>query len=333
MKRILALLPHLLIPLALLLTAHVTTAAEPATAATSPREIKILGIGNSFTVNAFSLLRPISAQSKDYRLTLGGAIIGGCPMEKHIRLAKLHEADPNDPEGKPYSLTTTDENGKTTRSRVGLREVLKSDDWDYVTIQQLSAQSPNVDNYRPYAKELYDYIKKYAPQAEVVMHQTWAYRVDGDFDRVFRGKPNYGQKEMYRDLDKAYRTIAGELDVRLIPVGAAFQLARQVRPFMPDTSTDLSTLSPPALPQEKNSLCAGYRWDRSTSPSQLRCDTHHASLQGQYLAACVWFELFTGQNSYAEGIRVDRISDEDAKFLSEIAHQVVAEGKRPKVKP
>ncbi len=329
MKRITTLVCHLLTALTLLLASHVTRAAEPAT---SPREIKILGIGNSFTVNAFSLLRPISAQSKDCRLTLGGATIGGCPMEKHIRLAKLHEADPNDPEGKPYSLTTTDENGKTTRSRVGLREMLKSDDWDFVTIQQLSAQSPDVDNYRPYAKELYDYIKKYAPNTEVVMHQTWAYRVDGDFDRVFRGKPNYGQEEMYRDLDKAYRTIAAELDVRLIRVGAAFQLARQVRPFVPDTSTDLSTLSPPALPQEKNSLCAGYRWDRSTPP-KLGCDTHHASLQGQYLAACVWFEFFTGQNSYAEGIRIDRISDEDAKFLSGIAHQVVAEGKRPKVKP
>ena len=305
------------------------TAAQASTESPSVRELKVLGIGNSFTVNVFTYLEPMGTSSEKCRLTLGRAVIGGCPMEKHMRLARLHEAEPDNPEGKPYSLQAKDDEGESTRTRVGLREMLASEPWDIVTIQQLSAQSPDIANYRPYARELYDYIKKYAPQAEVVMHQTWAYRTDGDFDRVFRNKPGYGQLEMYRDLNSAYNTIAKELGVRLIPVGAAFQLAREVRPFVPDDTTDRQTLKPPHLPQGKNSLCAGYYWDKS-DPPQLRCDTHHAGMQGKYLAAAVWFEFLTGLNPYTEGIQVGDLPDEDTEFLAEIAHQVVAEKKRPK---
>ena len=61
----------------------------------------------------------------------------------------------------------------------------------------------------------------------------------------------------------------------------------------------------------------------------LRCDTHHAGIQGKYLVAAVWFEFLTGLNPHAEGNKAGAIPDEDAKFLSGIAHQVVTERKRP----
>ncbi len=319
---------HILILTVLLLAAQSETNGQTSTNPPAQREIKVLGIGNSFTGNAFRYLEPMGKSSEMCRLTLGRAVIGGCPMELHMRLAKLHDAEPDNPDGKPYSLWKTDEDGKRSGTLIGLREMLASDTWDIVTIQQLSAQSPDIANYRPYAKELHDYIKKYAPQAEVVLHQTWAYRTDGDFDRVFRDKPGYGQKEMYRDLNEAYNTIAEELDVRVIPVGAAFQLARQVRPYIPDETTDPKTLTPPNLPNDKNSLCGGYYW-KKTDPPELRCDTHHAGIQGEYLAAAVWFEFLTGIDPYAEGIRVGKLPEDDAGFLSGIAHQVVSEGKRP----
>ncbi|MCH8192838.1 MAG: hypothetical protein IIA65_02335 [Planctomycetes bacterium] len=133
---------------------------------------------------------------------------------------------------------------------------------------------------------------------------------------------------MYRDLDRAYNTLAKELGVRLIPVGAAFQLAREIRPFIPDRTTVREALAPPHLPKDKNSLCVGWNWRNSQTPV-LRCDTHHAGIHGEYLAAAVWFEFLTGLNPHAEGIRVRDLASEDAEFLSEIAHRVVGEGKRP----
>ncbi len=247
-----------------------------------------------------------------------------------MRLADLHDADLDNRDGKPFALWVTDEKGQRKMSRVGLRELLTSDEWDIVTIQQLSRESTDVSNYRPFAKQLYDYIKKYAPQAEVVLHQTWAYRADGDFEHVFPDKPSYGQEDMYRDLNDAYNTIAAELGVRVIPVGAAFQLARESRPFVADVTTDRDTLQPARLPKEQSSLCVGWYWDDSVPP-KLRCDTHHAGRRGKYLAAAVWFQFLTGVNPYDEGIKAGDISAGDAKFLSHIAHQVVAEGKRPEI--
>lgn len=154
-------------------------------------------------------------------------------------------------------------------------------------------------------------------QAEVVIHQTWAYRIDGDFDRVFPDKPSYGQADMYRDLNAAYNTIARELGVRIIPVGAAFQLAREVRPYIPDPTTDREGLIPPNLPNDKNSLCVGWYWDKS-EPQRLRCDTHHAGIQGKYLAAVVWYEFLTGLNPRAEGINPGALSDKDAVFSTKL---------------
>ena len=304
--------------------------ADQASHSSDKGEIKILGIGNSFTRNAFALLQPMGNQSKKCSIVLGKGIIGGCSMEKHMRLARLHDADPNNSEGKPYALWVTDGQEERVKVRVSLRGLLVSDTWDVVTIQQLSAQSTDITNYRPYARELYDYIKEYAPQAEILIHQTWAYRADGDFHRVFPDSPSYDQAAMYRDLDTAYNTIAAELGLRLIPVGAAFQLSREVRPFIPDQTTEREALAPPHLPMDKNSLCVGWNW-RKSEPPTLHCDTHHAGIQGEYLAAAVWFEFLTGLNPHAEGIRVGDLASEDAEFLSAIAHRVVAEGKRPAI--
>jgi hypothetical protein len=48
----------------------------------------------------------------------------------------------------------------------------------FVTIQQRSISSHDVTTYRPYAANLRDYVKKHAPNAELLLHETWAYRVD-----------------------------------------------------------------------------------------------------------------------------------------------------------
>ena len=53
------------------------------------REIKVLGIGNSFTVNAFSLLDSMSDRCDKVRLVLGYATIGGCSMEPSFRVTMM----------------------------------------------------------------------------------------------------------------------------------------------------------------------------------------------------------------------------------------------------
>ncbi len=296
------------------------------------KSTRILGVGNSFTVDAFALLEEMGDKSAAHRLILGRAIIGGSSLEKHVQLARLHEADPTDPAGKPYTAWITDGAGKKVREQVSLKYLLETGDWDVVTIQQVSRLSHNVENYRPHAQELMAYILDYAPKAEVVLHQTWAYRADGDFDRVFAAIPGYDQEAMYRDLTSAYMTIAEELGVRLIPVGWAFQVAREDRPFVPDTTTDRTKLEPPALPDDRNSLNRGWSWRRpAEGPPVLQCDSHHASTQGKYLAAAVWYEFFTGLRVDSLPMQPGGITEEDRVFLARIAHEVVSEGRKPTI--
>lgn len=55
-------------------------------------------------------------------------------------------------------------------------------------------------------------------------------------------------------------------------------------PFLPDRTTACEALAPPHLPQDKNSLRVRWKWTKS-EPRILRRDTHHAGIQGEYLAA------------------------------------------------
>jgi hypothetical protein len=292
---------------------------KPAPAAAPMKQVKILAIGNSFSANSTKYLKDIVKSSGTCNLVFGHAFIGGCSLEKHLTLAYRHDENPEDPAGKPYTL-----NGK----RVGLKEMLMADQWQFVTIQQFSLISFKIDSYRPFAKNLYDYIKKYAPNAEVVLHQTWAYRPDDT--QLF--KNGFDSTKMYRQVADAYSTIAKELGCSVVPVGAAFQLAYESPEweFKHDENFDYKNPRHPDLPNELHSLHAGYSWRGTGENKTLGFDTHHANFAGEYLGGCVWFEFFFNEDARKIQFKPGKMSDQDAAFLREIAHKVVSEKARPK---
>ncbi|MFA6293199.1 MAG: DUF4886 domain-containing protein [Victivallales bacterium] len=309
----------LLIILSLNLDAQEKIADKAGAAATPVNQIKILAIGNSFSGNASRYLNDIVKSSGNCELVFGHAMIGGCPLEKHWNLACKNDANPEDPEGKPYSYK-----GK----KVGLREMLTAEKWQYVTIQQYSLISFKVESYRPYAKNLYDYIRKYAPDAEVVIHQTWAYRSDDN--ALFKG--DFNAVKMYQQLTEAYYTIAKELGCRVIPVGTAFQLAYESPEweFKTDASFDYKDPKHPDLPNQLHSLHSGYSWKTTGETRKLGIDTHHANSAGEYLGGCVWFEFFFKEDVRKIKFKPQKMTEEDAAFLRNIAHKIVSEGAKPK---
>jgi hypothetical protein len=299
-------------------------AGKPQAAAGGKTQVRLLAIGNSFSGNATRYLRDIVSSSGTCELVFGHAMIGGCPIEKHIRLARQHEADPTAPEGMPYA--------GPNKTKTGLKELLTAEKWQYVTIQQYSLFSPRIETYRPHAMDLVEYIRKYAPQAEIVFHQTWAYRAD-DTKTYVNG---YDQTAMYQDLTKAYHTIAGEVGInRIVPVGDAFQLVAESpeRAFTPDAQFDPKTAVHPTLPRELHSLHSGYAWKKVGEKHVLSLDTHHANSAGEFLGGCVWFEFFFNQDVRTIAFKPLRLTDEDAAFLKDIAHRVVRDGAKPKAWP
>lgn len=277
-------------------------AAEPRT------EVKLLTIGNSFADSAFRYL-PRVAESAGCKIVMDRANIGGCRLSRHWKLVEDSERDPK---VKPYS-----------RGTANLREMLERQKWDFVTIQQASDQSWRPESYQPYAKNLVEYVHKYAPEAEVVIQQTWAYRFDDG--RLNSWKMD--QKTMYGKLRAAYQKAAAELNLRVIPTGDAVQLARETQAvkYVPYDPAVLKGLQYPAeLPSEAGSLAAGVYWQKGKDGShRLRIDGAHLNRRGEYLQACLWFAFFFNRPTSEITFVPPEITPEDAKFLRETAQKAL----------
>ncbi len=286
------------------------------------RTVKVLAVGNSFSANALTYPKSLAAASGN-TLIAANAMIGGCDLERHMRHADAYEKDPADPEGHPYP-------GKKS-----LKELLTQEQWQIVTIQQASPKSFKPETFQPHADRLIQYIRKHAPQAEIVIHQTWAYRDD----HPFWGRQDLNPDVMYRGIRAAYDELAKARGLRLIPSGDAMELARRDPAwgrFVPDTTFDPKTAVYPALPQnEKRSLHLGYSWKKNakTGAFVLGKDAFHANANGCYLLGCVWFEFLFGESVVGNPFVPKGLDAADAAILQRIAHGAVTEGQRPEPGP
>jgi hypothetical protein len=304
------LLPAVLTLLSLL-PAGGTHSEQPTPSKT--KTVRLLTVGNSFSQNATRYLGDL-VKAKGHTLIHRPLAVGGASLEVHWEKAQRHEKDPRDPRG--------------LYGKKSLREELLSGAWDYVTIQQASIKSHDVATYRPFARQLHDYIKRSTPKAEILVHQTWAYRVDDPrFAKPSKtpGEPST-QKEMYEGLTGASRAIAGELGARVIPVGDAMYLADTNAKwgYRPDQEFDLKNAQPPSLPDQTHSLHTGWRWAAAKGGKKsLTMDGHHASVAGQYLAACVFYEVLFAESVVGNSFVPQGLDREYARFLQETAHQAV----------
>lgn len=276
-----------------------------------PKTVRILTIGNSFSANATKYLNDL-AKAGGHTLIHNSLVIGGASFQVH--------ADKTKAEGKARLYA----NGKDLIAN------LTADRWDYVTIQQASIKSHDYGTYQPYAGFLRDLIVKHAPQAKLLIHQTWAYRVDDPRFNVKAPKPSEPktQAEMYRGLTAAYARLAAEFGAKVIPVGDAFFRADSDAKwgFKPDPKPfDTKAAKQPEVPTQTHSLHVGWRWAKSKDGKKitLGMDGHHANLAGEYLGACVWYEVLFGDSPVGLAFIPKGLDAAQARFLQETAHQAV----------
>jgi hypothetical protein len=283
--------------------------------AAEPQTVRLLTIGNSFSANATKYLRDL-AKAGGHTLIHRPIVVGGASLQLHAEKFQKHELDISDKAG-CYT------NGRS------LKQELAADRWDFVTIQQASRKSYDLDTYRPFAAQLHGYIKKHAPQAKLLVHETWAYRCDDPWFTTKTPKPGEAtsQQAMYQGLTNAYHTIAAELGARLIPVGKAFYLADTDMKwrYRPDTKFVSKNAKPPALPDQTHSLHVGWQWKKGKDGKQtLGMDGHHANTAGEYLGACVWYEVLFGESVVGSSFVPKGLDAAYARFLRETAHKAVA---------
>ncbi len=210
--------------------------------------MNILSIGNSFSQDAQRYLHRI-AKADGFSLNTFNLYIGGCPLSLHYRNMLSEQ--------RAYTLEM---NGKSTGFKVSLHEALLNRDWDVVTVQQVSNQSPCYETYQPYLDKIVEYVRLCVPKAKIAIHQTWAYEQNSHRLNVELGYNNH--IDMFADIDSAYEKAFKAVNADLIiPSGEVFQKL----------------------------IASGIK--------KVHRDTFHASLGlGRYALGLLWYSILSGND-------------------------------------
>lgn len=200
-----------------------------------PRQkpIKILAIGNSFSEDAMRWLYELAVRCGGTEVTLANLYIGGCSLQRHVdnihadakaydyqKISRKtggvweHSGEFSDQGGNPFSI----------------RQGLMDEDWDFITLQQVSGFSGDPSTFTADGVDLLsllvDYVRSARPSARLGWHMTWAYQQDSDHAEFAR----YGSKQetMYRAIVSTVQdTVLRNPHIQfVIPSGTAIQNLR-----------------------------------------------------------------------------------------------------------
>lgn len=178
--------------------------------------IKIFGVGNSFTEDAFTWLNGI-CEAEGIEIKTVCPFIGGNTFKRHCD--SIERATPD------YDLIV---NGKNTGKKVSFMEALQMEEWDIVTFNQGSVQAGRPFTYYPYLNKIKDLILEYSPKAKFYMYQTWGY--ESDATHPYFPVYNSSQKEMHIRTRDGYKLASRLIDAPIIPVGDVIQQLRENTP-------------------------------------------------------------------------------------------------------
>lgn len=195
----------------------------------SDGKLTILAIGNSFSDDALWLLPNVLRSlgvTKRYKIHIANLYIGSCSLQTHY--ANLES------ESAVYEYKSNVGSGwKTTQNATSLSGIL-DDDWDYITLQQNSADVGLADTYSC-IDEMIKLVEKEKPNAKIGWHMTWAFQQDYVNSRF--ETYNNDQTTMYNAIIDAVKSkVTDNLNVNfVIPNGTVVQNARTS--FLGDTLT------------------------------------------------------------------------------------------------
>ncbi len=268
--------------------------------------ITVLMIGNSFATGFSDEIIGL-ASAHGIRMRLYNVYYSGCQMSSHwnwyINREKNYELYMHEVAGVP----------RTVETGMGLEDCLEKENWDYISMQQhfypgiAVSYDKSMESCTPYTEKLSDALRKKFPMAKLLWHQTWAYEVgyEGRADEngvvpEDRKVPTLEkQTTCYQAIRRVSMDLCSSFSLQRVPSGDAWQNAR-ANPLIGDT-----------LCQKKN----------------LNDKYHDGDVGGgQYLNACVWFEILTGQSPIGNTWRPTdyTLSEEKISALQNAAHSAVA---------
>lgn len=180
-------------------------------------ELKILAIGNSFSDDAMEHVYQVAKDAGVEKIKLGNMFIGGCSLEKHLENAKGNKG--------AYDFRTNTNGTWSTKGGTSIQTAVTSENWDFITFQQVSGYSGVADSYDDLV-ELISIIKPLSGDAQLAWHMTWAYKVGSSHSDF--SKYSHNQMTMYNAIVNAVNTkILTNNDIAIvIPSGTSIQNVR-----------------------------------------------------------------------------------------------------------
>ena len=242
----------------------------------------------------------------------------GCSLEKHYNWWVNGEA--------PYSFYITNKDGRNKVAKCSMENALQTYEWDVINFDNNLRSFTSCDvetsvaNAEPYMKNMYTELKRRYPQAEFLWHETWACGVGYTLGipcetQEFRDKIQVTMRGASKSMESTY-------GVRIVPTGEAWAMVR-----------DLPIIREPIQGLGVNEFTLTTRISKDVIYDDY---THDGDIGGgQYLNACVWFEILTGLdcrvNSFRPtysyyGLNCD-LSEEKITILQNAAHRAVQEWK------
>ena len=175
--------------------------------------MKILSIGNSFSEDAQRWLH-LLAKDNGIDIECANLYIGGCSLEMHW----INEKENN-------AFYDYQVNGNPAKEKISISDALTRDNWDIVTVQQVSNFSGMPETYEPFLADLLSVINSALPEAEIYIHQTWGYEINTDHP----GFVNYkcDQKEMHSRIKQTVQNFSDKYKLRILPSGDTVQSLRE----------------------------------------------------------------------------------------------------------
>lgn len=217
--------------------------------------MKILSIGNSFSADAHAYLYQLAKQ-RNIDLETVNLAIGGCSLQRHWENVEQNNSN--------YGHSIN--GGDWAEKDVTIDEIIKNEQFDVVTLQQVSHFSGQYETYQPYLDNLVEYVKRHQPTAKLYFHSTWAYEIDSNHD--FFSIYDHDQKKMYNATLQATEQACKTINAEVIPSGKVIQALRERVPHF----------------DYKNggeSLC--------------RDGFHMSDTYGRYAVALTWLATLTGK--------------------------------------
>ena len=186
------------------------------------KTLKILGIGNSFAIDAFTHLYIVAKAAGVETIVLGYLHLGGCSLDTHYENMLDNVA--------VYTFGVSDDTTSKMTNYNGGEKVtaafaLNYADWDYITLQQASQDSGIASTYSN-LNNVISYVRQYNDHAELLWHMTWAYQANSTHSGFAAYENN--QLTMYNAIVSAVqeKILTNSKIAGVIPNGTTIQNLR-----------------------------------------------------------------------------------------------------------